>query len=45
MYFKTMNTRLEAIEQKLDAKCDSIEVKEIVRQEMVEIVEMLWRKQ
>ena len=34
MYFKTMNTRLEAIEKKLDAKCDSKEVKEIVWQEM-----------
>ena len=34
MYFKTMNTRFEAIEKKLDAKCDSKEVKEIVRQEM-----------
>ena len=32
MYFKTMNTRFEA--KKLDAKCDSREVKEIVRQEM-----------
>ena len=32
MYFKTM--RFEAIEKKLDAKCDSKEVKEIVRQEM-----------
>ena len=31
MYFKTMNTRFEAIEKKLDAKCDSKEVKEIVR--------------
>ena len=34
MYFKTTNTRFEAIEKKLDAKCDSKEVKEIVRQEM-----------
>ena len=34
MYFKTMNMRFEAIEKKLDAKCDSKEVKEIVRQEM-----------
>ena len=34
MYFKTMNTRFEAIEKELDAKCDSKEVKEIVRQEM-----------
>ena len=34
MYFKTMNTRFEAIENKMDAKCDSKEVKEIVRQEM-----------
>ena len=34
MYFKTMNTRFEAIEKKLDAKCDSEEIKEIVRQEM-----------
>ena len=31
IYFKTMNTRFEAIEKKLDAKCDS---KEIVKQEM-----------
>ena len=31
MYFKTMNTRFEAIEKKLDAKCDS---KEIIRQEI-----------
>ena len=31
MYFKTMNTRFEAIEKKLD---ESKEVKEIVRQEM-----------
>ena len=29
-----MNTRFEAIEKKLDAKCDSKEVKEIVRHEM-----------
>ena len=29
-----MNTRLEAIEKKLDAKCHRKEVKEIVRQEM-----------
>ena len=34
MYFKTMNTRLEAIEKKLDAKYDSKEVKEKARQEM-----------
>ena len=34
MYFKTMNMRFEAIEKKLDAKCDSKEEKEIVRQEM-----------
>ena len=34
MYFKTMSTRFKAIEKKLDAKCDSKEVKEIVRQEM-----------
>ena len=35
MYFKTMNTRFEAIQKKkLDAKCDSKEVKEIVRQKM-----------
>ena len=31
MYFKTMNTRFEATEKKLD---ESKEVKEIVRQEM-----------
>ena len=31
---QTMNTRFEAIEKKRDAKCDSKEVKEIVRQEM-----------
>ena len=34
MYFKTMNTKFEATEKKLDAKCDSKEVNEIVRQEM-----------
>ena len=34
MYFKTMNSRFEVIEKKLDAKCDSKEGKEIVRQEM-----------
>ena len=34
MYFKTMNKRFEAIEKKVDAKCDSKEVKEIVMQEM-----------
>ena len=34
MYFKTMNTRFEAIEKKLDAKCHNKEVKEIVKQEM-----------
>ena len=34
VYFKTMNMRFEAIEKKLEAKCDSKEVKEIIRQEM-----------
>ena len=34
MHFKTMNMGFEAIKKKLDAKCDSKEVKEIVRQEM-----------
>ena len=34
MYFKTMNTRFEATEKKLDAKCDSKEVKEIISQEL-----------
>ena len=35
LYFKTMNTKLEAVEKQLDAaKCDRKEVKEIVRQEM-----------
>ena len=34
MYFKTINTRFQAIEKKMDAKCDSKEVKETVRNEM-----------
>ena len=34
LFFKTMNTRLEATEKTLYAKCDSKETKEIVKQEM-----------
>ena len=34
LYFKTMNTRLEAVEKNLDAKYDRKEVKEMVRQKM-----------